>query len=175
MKIKNLILILPVILLSFYYGCESNDAVSTSVYIPQPVNKKILVEFFTNSYCLPCINAHHYWDQVNASGGLTLNDSSVIVISIHARSPNSNDSIYKSNRVQNDARYDYYGISTTPNNQLDGSYMGQFSSTNFSALLNSEFMTPAYLDISLTNYFDGTDSGTVTADIEALSTLATTD
>lgn len=175
MKIKSLLLILPFFLLLFYMGCESNDAVTSSVYIPQPVNKKVLVEFFTNSYCLPCVNAHNYWDQVKAVGGLTLNDTSVIVVSIHARSPNQADSIYRGNRVQNDDRYNYYGVQTTPNNQLDGVYMGEFSSTNFSALLNTEFLTPKYLDITLSNFFDGTDSGTVTANFKALSTLPTGD
>lgn len=175
MRIKKYLFILPLFILFFYYGCESNDAVTTSVYIPQPVNKKILVEFFTNSFCLPCVNAHHYWDQVNAVGGLTLNDTSVIVISIHARSPNQSDSLYRANKDQNDARYNYYSVQSTPNNQLDGSYMGEFSSPNFSALLNTEFLTPQYLDISLSNYFDGNDSGTVTASITALSTLPAND
>ena len=48
MRIKKYLFILPLFVLFFYYGCESNDAVTTSVYIPQPVNKKILVEFYKN-------------------------------------------------------------------------------------------------------------------------------
>jgi hypothetical protein len=177
MKLLKYLMTLPLLLLLVYSGCESNDAVSTSVYIPQPVNKKVLVEFFTNSYCQPCVASHNYWDQVNAVGGLTLNDTSVIVLSYHAKSPNPADSLYRANIQQSDARYNYYGVFTTgtPNNQIDGTYMGQFAASNFTALVNAEFRNTRYLDVSLSNSFDGIDSGTVTANIKALTALPTTD
>ncbi len=177
MSPKKIILALPILLLAFYYGCESNDAVTNSVYIPQPVNKKILVEFFTNAYCQPCVTSHNYWNQVNAVGGVSLNDTSIIIVSYHAKSPNPADSLYRANTVQSDARFNYYGVLTTgtPNSNLDGVYMGQFAASNYSALLNSEFRTSAYLDVELTNDFNGTDSGTISADITALSTLPTND
>jgi hypothetical protein len=177
MILKRLILALPLLLLVFYYGCESNDAVTNSVYIPQAVNKKILVEFFTNAYCQPCVNSHNYWNQVNAVGGVSLNDTSIIIVSYHAKSPNPADSLYRANTIQSDARFNYYGVSTTgtPNSNLDGVYMGQFAASNYSALLNSEFKTAKFLNVVLTNNFNGTDSGTVTANITALSTLPTSD
>ncbi len=173
MALKKILLMIPLLMLSFYYGCESNDAVTSSVYIPQPVNKKILVEFFTNSYCQPCVNAHNYLDQVNAVGGVTLNDTSVIVLSYHAKSPNPADSLYQANTQQSDARFGYYGVQLTgtPNCQADGVYMGQFSSTNYTALLNAEFESTRYLNVALTNNFNGTDSGTITADITDLVAL----
>lgn len=173
MILKKFILAFPLLLLTFYYGCESNDAVTNSVYIPQPVNKKILIEFFTNAYCQPCVTSHNYWDQVNAAGGVSLNDTSIIIVSYHAKSPNPADSLYQANTVQSDARFTYYGVQLTgtPNSQLDGSYMGQFAASNYSALLNAEFKTTRYLDLSLSNSFNGTDSGTITANITDLVAL----
>lgn len=177
MSFRKYFLFLPLLLCGLYLGCESNDAVSTSVYIPQPVNKKILVEFFTNAYCIPCVASHNYWDQVNAVGGVTLNDTSVIIISYHAKSPNPADSLYRANSEQSDARFNYYGVQLTgtPNNQLDGVYMGQFSNSNYSALLNQEFKSTKYLNVVLSNNFNGVDSGIVTANITALSTLPAND
>lgn len=177
MKYNKFLFLLPLLLFAFYSGCESNDAVTNSVYIPQPVNKKILVEFFTNAYCTPCVASHNYWDQVNAVGGVTLNDTSIIIVSYHAKSPNPADSLYRANTTQSDARFDYYGVQLTgtPNNQLDGVYMQQFSASNYSALLNQEFKTQKYLNLTLSNDFNGSDSGTVTASITPVSTLPTND
>lgn len=177
MKLKHTIFLLPLLLFALYSGCESNDAVTSSVYIPQPVNKKVLIEFFTNSYCQPCVVQHNYWDQVNSEGGLTLNDTSVIILSYHAKSPNPADSLYRANTQQSDARFNYYGVlnTGTPNSQLDGVFMGSFASSNFSALINAEFLSQRYLDVTLANDFDGIDSGTITANIKGLSTLPTSD
>ena len=177
MRLKRILLALPLLAMAFYNGCESNDAVTSSVYIPQPVNKKVLVEFFTNAYCQPCVNAHNYLDQVNAVGGVTLNDTSIIIVSYHAKSPNPADSLYQANTTQSDARFTYYGVQQTgtPNCQTDGVYMGQFSSTDYTALINAEFETPKYLNVALTNNFNGTDSGTITANITDLVALPTND
>jgi hypothetical protein len=53
--------------------------------------------------------------------------------------------------------------------------MGQFSASNFTALVNAEFKNTRYMDVSLTNSFDGVDSGTVTANLKALTALPTGD
>jgi hypothetical protein len=160
-----------------YYGCESNDTATNSVYIPQPVNKKVLVEFFTNAGCNPCIAAHHYLDQLSANIGTTINDTSVIIISYHTKYPYIFDSLYRANIPHNQGRSDYYSINFTPQGRLDGNInMGQFSSINWGALINAEFNTTAYLSIMLSNSFNSnTDSGTVTAEIELLNALPASD
>jgi hypothetical protein len=173
--IKYLTLIITAASVILYSGCESNDSTTNSVYIPQPVNKKVLVEFFTNAGCNPCIAAHHYLDQITENTGATLNDTSVVIISYHTRYPYSFDSLYRANVPQNEFRSTtYYGVLFTPQCRIDGVNSGQFSSTNWSAQINAEFMTPKYLDISLSNSFSN-DSGTVTANISLVSALPSND
>jgi hypothetical protein len=174
--IKYLIfLIIPAIVI--IHGCESNDKVTDSVCIPQPVNKKVLIEFFTNAGCIPCIEAHGYLDQITANTCTTINDTSVIVISYHAKYPYIFDSLYRANVPQNDARSNYYGVQSTPKGILDGSSMGTaFSSTEWSSQIDVQFKTTAYLNIGLSNIFDpNSDSGTVTADISLLNSLPASD
>lgn len=166
-------LLLP--LAVFLYSCESNDTSTNSVYIPQPVNKKVLVEFFTNAGCVPCIAAHDYMDQIKDNVGATKNDTSVIILSYHTKYPYILDSLYRANLVQNQARADYYAVNTTPQGRLDGSNMDQYSSSTWGAQINAEFNTTRYLDIVLsTTYDDLLDSGTVTANINLVNALPTT-
>jgi hypothetical protein len=153
-----------------FYSCESNDIATNSVYIQQPVNRKVLVEFFTNAGCVPCVDVHHFLDGVASQSGVTINDSSVIIASFHWRFPDPHDSLYIQNSQQNNARAAYYGIGFTPNTFLDGSYMGQYSASQYSAQLNTEMNTTKYLNIGVTNVFDSTsDSGTVTVNILTLA------
>lgn len=170
--IKYLTCILIASAFIVYYGCESNDTATNSVYILQPVNKKVLVEFFTNSGCQPCIIVHHYLDQITGNSGATINDTSVIIVSFHTKYPSIYDSLYRANIIQNDARASYYGVTATPYARLDGVNMNQFSSTSWSAQLNAEMNTTKYLNISLSNTFNAsTDSGTVTANISLVNAL----
>ncbi len=172
---KYLKIILLVILIVFIHGCESNDSTTNSVYIPQPVNKKVLVEFFTNAGCNPCIAAHGYLDQINLNSGVTINDTSVIVLSYHTKYPYIFDSLYRANIPNNQGRCDYYGINTTPQGRLNGVNMGLYSSSTWSAQINAEFKTTNYLNITLNNSFNaGQDSGSVTANINLVNALPST-
>lgn len=163
-----------------YIGCESNDNVNNSVCIPayEPVNKKVLVEFFTNAGCNPCIAAHNYLDEIAEHVGCrTFNDTSVIVLSYHTRYPFSFDSLYRANVSQNEYRSTtYYGVNFTPQCRIDGTNSGQFSSSSWSAQINAEFNTTRYLNISMSNNFDpNTDTGTVSANISLVSALPSSD
>ena len=123
MKYFRIFLLAAVALL--IHGCESNDTTTNSVYIPQPVNKKVLVEFFTNAGCNPCIAAHEYLDQINVNSGTTINDTSVIILSYHTKYPYILDSLYRANITENQGRRDYYGVNTTPPGRLKGINMEQ--------------------------------------------------
>jgi hypothetical protein len=166
-----ILLIIPAIIV--IHGCESNDNVTDSVCIPQPVSKKVLLEFFTNAGCIPCVQAHGFLDEINANTCTTINDTSVIIISYHTRYPYIFDSLYRANVPQNDARANYYSVQSTPKGALDGSSLGAaFSSTEWKTQLDVELKTTAYLGISLDNSFaPGTDSGTVTANLSLLNAL----
>lgn len=169
---KYLKFIVLVFIALFFISCESNDNAVNSVYIPRPVNKKVLVEFFTNAGCNPCIVAHNYLDQIYYNSGVTINDTSVIVISYHTKYPYILDSLYRANIPHNQGRCDYYGVNFTPQARLNGVTMGQFSSSNWTAQINSEFNTVKYLNFSLTNNYDEqSSSGTVTAIISLANPL----
>jgi hypothetical protein len=163
----------------FYYGCESNDQLQPITPNP-PVNdtdsKKVLLEFFTNAGCNPCIAAHHYLDGITALSGVTINDTNVIIISWHTRYPYIFDSLYQANIPHNQGRSDYYGINFTPQGRLDGVTTGQFSASAWTGLLNAELQTTNFIDIDLTNtYNSGNNSGNVSAEVTLLNSIPTTD
>ncbi|MCX7878018.1 MAG: Omp28-related outer membrane protein [Ignavibacteria bacterium] len=161
----------------FFTGCESNDNPSGSVYIPQPVNKKVLVEFFTNAGCNPCIAAHNYLDQIVAAGGVTINDTSVVIISYHTKYPFILDSLYRANIEHNQGRADYYGVNYTPQARLNGNInLANFSASDSTAQINFAFNTTRYLNIALSNDFSSSsDSGTVPAVITPVNQISATD
>lgn len=172
--------LLSVILFSyvlFFTGCESNDTAFSSIYIPQPVNKKVLVEFFTNAGCNPCIAAHNYLDQIGVGAGVTINDTSVIIISYHTKYPFILDSLYRANIEHNQARADYYGVNYTPQARLNGDInLANFSASDWTAQINYSFNTTRYLNINLINEFStSTDSGTVTVIINQVSQIQSND
>jgi hypothetical protein len=170
---KNLLKILPVAVILtviIFSGCESNDTSVNSVYIPQPVARKTLFEFFSNSGCQPCIEPHRsFLEPLEEARGVTINDTSVIIISYQVNFPNPLDSIYFQNPQENDARSLYYNVAAAPQGNNDGSYMGQYSYTEWSNKLNASMNSTAYLDITISNSFNSSnDSGTVTAHINTL-------
>lgn len=166
-KILSVTVILTVIIFS---GCESDDTSVNSVYIPQPVARKTLFEFFSNSGCQPCIEPHRsFLEPLEEARGVTINDTSVIIISYQVNFPNPLDSIYFQNPQENDARSSYYNVVAAPQGNDDGSYMGQYSFTEWSSKLNASMNTTAYLDITISNSFNSAnDSGMVTAHIKTL-------
>lgn len=154
-------------------GCESNDAASnSSVCVKLPVNKKGLLEFFTNAGCTPCIEAHNYLDEITKS----TYDTSLIIISYHTRYPFIQDSLYRANVPHNQGRSDYYGITYTPQGRLDGVNTGQFSADNWGCQINQELNTQEYLRVVLSKQFDpNIDSGSVTANITLVNALPSND
>lgn len=167
LKILSAAVILTVIIFS---GCESDDTSVNSVYIPQPVARKTLFEFFSNSGCIPCIQPHRsFLEPLEEARGVTINDTSVILISYQVNFPTAQDSIYFQNPQENDARRLYYNVIAAPQGNDDGSFMGQYSYTEWSGKLNLSMNSTAYLNISISNNFNsGTDSGTVTAHVNTL-------
>lgn len=163
-------------LLTFLTSCESNDNPVSSVYIPQAINRKVLVEFFTNSGCIPCIDAHHYFDQIKAGVGVTPNDTGVIIVSYHTNFPNIGDSLYRANIPQNNARINYYSVGSTPQGRADGTDMQDFSSTIWTAHIKAEMFSTKYMNVTLeNNYFASEDSGFVTINLQTVAPVPTTD
>ena len=172
------ILIIPVLaLLSFWTGCESNDNPTSSVYIPQPVNRKTLFEFFSNASCTPCIEPHRsFLEPLEEAVGVTINDTSVILLSFQYKWPGPNDSIYRANVQQNDARASYYSVQAAPAGFTDGVSMGNYSFSQWQEQLGNAMKSTKFVDITISNDFNpNTDSGNVTAHINTLVQPPSTD
>lgn len=175
MKIIKLFFVCLVIIPQFY-SCESNDVATNPVYIPQQVNKKVLVEFFTNSGCTPCVEVHGYLDQIAANSGVTINDTSVIVVSFHYKYPYPLDSFYLANTPENLQRAGYYGINSTPNIFLDGVGLGLYSYTTYSESISREMNKTKYMSFLLANTVNqNLDTGNVNISINLLNQLPSND
>jgi hypothetical protein len=176
-KLKLFLVLIAVSAALYISGCESNDNPTSSVYIPQPVNRKVLMEFFSNSNCGPCVLPHNsFISPMVEQEGITRNDSCVILLSFQFKYPNIQDSIYWANEPENQGRADYYNVAAAPAGYVDGSYMGAFSSGEWSAELNAELMSTSYLVITLTNTYDDTGrTGSVTANVLTQTAPETSD
>jgi hypothetical protein len=178
MKIlKILLLLFFTAVLVYLTGCESNDNPASSSYIPQPVNRKVLMEFFSNSNCGPCVLPHNSFIRpMVEQSGITRNDSCVILLSFQFKYPNIQDSIYWANEPENQGRANYYNVAAAPAGYVDGTYMGAFSSGEWSAELNAELLSTRYLTITLSNSYDSIGrSGSVTANVLTETAPETTD
>jgi Outer membrane protein Omp28 len=158
-------------------GCESNDNPTSSVYIPQQVNRKVLFEFFSNSNCTPCIEPHRtFLEPLEQTVGVTINDTSVVLLSFQYKYPYIYDSIYRANVPENDARSRYYNVIAAPGAFCDGTTMGNFSFQEWSDQLGREMNTAKYLNITASNNFNSAiDSGTITAYIQTIVQPPTND
>lgn len=172
---KVLILSLSLSILLIYSGCESNDALqdpSDPLPISDTLRKKVIVEFFTNAGCTPCIVAHNYLDGIHEELGRTIRDSNVIILSYHTRYPFIGDILFQANVVQNQGRSNYYGVTYTPQGKLNGVDMGQFSEGNWTAQINAQLLTNEFLQVDLENSFDAAiDSGTVTVNTTLINAM----
>ena len=158
-------------------GCESNDNSTNSVYIPKPINKKVLVEYFSNSSCIPCVDMHRsFIEPIVAAAGVTNNDTGVIFVSWQFKYPNSQDSVYWANAVQNGYRANYYQVQVAPYGLLDGNFMGSYSTSQWTSQVNNEFNGTKYLNITLSGTYDSTGrNGNITANIQTLVAPSTND
>lgn len=175
--IKSLYIGIPVIFALFMLSCESNDSPTNSVYIPQPVNKKVLVEYFSNSSCVPCIEMHRsFIEPIDAVSGVTINDTSIVFVSWQYKYPNTQDSVYWANPVQNAYRANYYQVLGAPQGNLDGNFMGSYSTPEWSSQVNLEFKSQKYLNIVLSNTYDSVArTGSISANVQTLSAPSTND
>lgn len=163
--------VLPILFsLLFMAGCESNDSVSSSVYVPQDVNRKVLFEFFSNHRCGPCVQPHRsFLEPLEVAAGITINDTAVILVSFQYKWPGPDDSIYRANVLQNDARASYYSVQAAPAGFTDGVNMGNYSFSQWSDQLSITMNTTKFIEITISNNFNSSiDSGIVTAHVQTL-------
>ncbi len=109
----------------------------------QTVNKYLLVEHFTNTYCGICSSRNpalytvmeKYPDEIHH-------------IAIHPPVPYDQCPLYRFNEEDNGARRDYYGVPATPTMYING-VRSSSSSSSFEQNLLSQMNAPAALSIQV--------------------------
>lgn len=154
MKILNIFLAL--LMGMFLLSCESNDdpVVQTPVVPSGPTNK-VLVELFTNTSCVPCVEANHYLDGVYDNLGVTIGDTNVVIIRYHT-TLFAGDPFYLYNQTDNNARMAFYPNSAivNPRTFLLGSFLGNFASALWTNKLNEKLGQTRTFSVNLNNTYD---------------------
>lgn len=140
-------------------GADTTDwsnsfSFSTSLKSINATNK-VLVEIFTNTSCIPCVEANHYLDEVYHLNGVTSNDAKVIMLRIHT-TLFAGDPFYLYNTTDNDARMAFYPNSAivNPRTYLLGTFMGNFSSSPWTNKINEKLADIRTYAIKLTNTYN---------------------
>lgn len=166
---KHILIILISISVFIFHSCESNDSpLSNNTPPPQNVpTNKVLVELFTNTSCIPCVEANQYLDAIKNLQGITNNDTNIIIIRYHT-TLFAGDPFYLYNEADNNARMSYYPNSAivNPRTFLLGTFMGNYSSAPWTNKLNEKLIASRPLAITLVNSYDTTArSGNLTVNI----------
>jgi hypothetical protein len=143
---------------------------STSLESIIPTNK-ILVELFTNTSCIPCVEANTYLDEIYNRSGVTSNDASVEILRIHT-TLFAGDPFYLYNTADNNARMAFYPNSAivNPRTFLLGVYMGNFSAASWTNKLNEMLADTRTYAIKLANVYDSVSgSGNINIKIKQVS------
>ncbi len=157
----------------FFYSCESNDNPvinNTQPPINVPTNK-VLVELFTNTSCIPCVEANQYLDAVNDLQGVTNNDTNVRIIRYHT-TLFAGDPFYLYNTTDNNARMSFYPNSAivNPRTFLLGIFMGNFATATWTNKINQELGEARSFGVALTKTYDTVSrSGSVNIAINQLT------
>ncbi len=166
---------------SYYWRVKSIGSADTtdwsSVYgfttLLESINptNKVLVEIFTNTSCIPCVEANSYLDEIYTLNGVTTNDANVIILRIHT-TLYAGDPFYLYNTTDNDARMAFYPNSAivNPRTFLLGTYLGAFSRSAWTNKINEKLADTRTYAIKLTNTYNSTTrNGNISIQIKQVS------
>lgn len=133
---------------------SSSFSFSTLLESINPTNK-VLVELFTNTSCVPCVDPNRYLDLVNDNQGITSNDNSVIIMRVHT-TMFAGDPFYLYNTPDNDARMAFYpGTNVSnPRGYLLGTFMQTYASASWTNKINEQLAGTRPFAIKLVNTYD---------------------
>ncbi|HQV33294.1 MAG TPA: PEGA domain-containing protein [Calditrichia bacterium] len=138
---------------------------------PLSLQRTVLMEHFSSSTCIPCVEA----DEIIESVGLQAGPAAVAAIGYHTEIPSSGDPMFLAARADNDARIEYYNVFTNPIVYIDG-LVPELGVTNLRNRLNEEIDIRAAINPPLTlEFFDyrvGADSLSGRIRLEALQPLS---
>lgn len=143
---------------------------STSINSINPTNK-VLIEMFTNTSCIPCVEANTYLDEVYELHGVTSNDANVIMLRIHT-TLFAGDPFYLYNTTDNQARMTFYPNSAivNPRTFLLGGFLGNFSASAWTNKINEKLSETRTYAIKLSNSYDSVSrTGSINVKIKQIS------
>ncbi len=149
---------------------SSTYSFSTSLESINATNK-VLIELFTNTSCIPCVEANTYLDEIYNLNGVTSNDANVVILRYHT-TLFANDPFYLYNTTDNNARMTFYPNSAivNPRTYLLGTFIGNFSSAAWTNKINEKLADTRTYAIKLTNTYDSvTRSGNINVKIKQIS------
>lgn len=131
---------------------------------------KVLVEIFTNTSCIPCVETNRYFDDIYDLLGITSNDASVVIIRTHT-TLFAGDPFYLYNTTDNSARMLYYNAAAVnPRTFLLGTNMGSFTASAYTNKLNEKLASLRTYAIALNNTYNETSrSGNLSIRIKQVS------
>lgn len=130
--------------------------------------KKVLVEIFTNTSAIPCVEANNYLDEIYNMNGVTSSDANVIILRYHT-TLFAGDPFYLYNTTDNNARMNFYpnAAIVNPRTFILGSYMGSYSFASWTNKINEELAQYRTYAIKLNNSYDPVSrNGTITVYIK---------
>ncbi len=122
----------------------------------------VLLEFSTNTSCIPCVSATEALNSDLQSVGR----SNFAVVRYHTPIPSQRDPFYNNNETEADTRAQYYSIISNPSLFLDGTSAGQNTSA-WQAVMQAKVGQQAPLGISLSGTRNGR-SGVVNVQLSTL-------
>ncbi|HEY5125288.1 MAG TPA: Omp28-related outer membrane protein [Ignavibacteria bacterium] len=157
MNFKSPLVFLILSISVFLYSCESNDGMIVKGNPDAKATNKVLVELFTNTSCVPCVQANNFLNGVNNLSGVTNNDTNVIIMRVHT-TLFAGDPYYNFNVPVNFARQQYYNAGlSNPRGFLMGTSMGSFNTSNWTNALNERLKTTNAFSINLSASYDSTE------------------
>lgn len=135
-----------------------------------PTNK-VLIEIFTNTSCIPCVEANTYLDEIYELHGVTSSDASVVILRIHT-TLFAGDPFYLYNTTDNNARMAFYPNSAivNPRTFLSGAFLGNYSSSAWTNKINVELADTRTYAIKLINNYDSVSrTGSINLRIKQVS------
>ncbi|HFE63026.1 MAG TPA: PEGA domain-containing protein, partial [Caldithrix sp.] len=94
----------------------ANDSLQLHYQLREDLHRIVLLEHFSNVFCVPCVKA----DEIVDSLTLSYDPVSLVIIGYHAANPVRNDPMYIAAQANVDLRWNLYGASFTPVAYVDG-------------------------------------------------------
>jgi hypothetical protein len=117
-------------------------------------DRMVVMEHFTNTSCGPCGTYNPY-----IKAFVENHKDEMVAVQYHVDWPSPFDPFYRDNMTENDARIDFYGVTSVPHIILDGRTEPVYPYTlgNLETAWDAVVEIPTQLTIHLTGFYDGRD------------------